>query len=454
MNIAIIGAGVSGLFAALRLGREGHAVDLFEPRRRIGGNMDTLHFQLDGVERFADLGVNDFNASTYTLLVKWLDELRVPYAPLIDECSFFSLDGNLAFTTDGRCATRMPPRMAADFQRFQIEAPQDAKDKTYAGMTVEEYVKARNYSEEFARNNLYPRINAMYYCHDTGAQTMPFRAVMIYYALQEGFGGKKPQRMYFSEGTASWTEALRRACGDAGVKFHQHQLPTVHANGHGCSLRTHEGDRHYESVVYALHPTDILKSLRKGLTARDSGLLASFKYLNSVAYVHQDTAVLPRHVNAWRSFNVAIQGAADGLTPYSMTYVENLHQNDPANPRFNRFDTPYFFTTLNPLKPLREDLVLRTIQGNLAMARFPHNTLDLHTFDRQKQLHDELQGRNGLYFVGGWTKGAGLQEECLQSVEFVINKIANPDHLDTNLWNHGRDEHNVPDYFLHALQPD
>lgn len=438
----------------MRLGRDGHAVEIFEPRRRIGGNMDTLRFRLGGVERFADLGVNDFNASTYTMLVKWLDELHVPYAPLIDECSFFSMDGELAFTTDGRCGTQMTPRMAADFQRFQTEAPLDAKNMTYAGMTIEEYVKARNYSDEFARNNLYPRINAMYYCHDTGAQTMPFQAVMIYYALQEGFGGKPPQRMYFSEGTASWTEALRRACSDAGVTFHQHELPTVHADAHGCRLRTSGYERNFDAVVYALHPTDILKSLRHGLTARDSELLASFRYFNSVAYVHQDSTVLPRNVNAWRSFNVAIQRGADGLTPYSMTYVENLHQNDPENPRFNRFDTPHFFTTLNPLRPLRADLVLRTNQGQMAMARFPHNTLDLHTFDRQKQVHDELQGRHGLYFVGGWTKGAGLQEECLRSVDFVVHKIADAGHQDMHLWNHGRDEHNVPDYFLQALQQD
>ena len=62
MDVAIIGAGVSGLAAAYFLSKAGHHAHVFESRRQVGGNMLTATVQMGAVERWADLGVNDFNA--------------------------------------------------------------------------------------------------------------------------------------------------------------------------------------------------------------------------------------------------------------------------------------------------------------------------------------------------------------------------------------------------------
>lgn len=451
MRVGIVGTGVSGLYLAMRLAEAGHQVELFGPPTGYGGNMDTARFEIGGVERFADLGVNDFNASTYKRLLAWLDKLGVEYLPLEDTTSFFSFDGATTYTTDGANGTAMPPDIAADFRRFQDEAPKDATRPEFAHVTVGEYVARKAYGEAFIRTNLLPRINAMYYCHDLGAETMPFRAVMIYYALQEGFGGQIPRRMYFKNGSASWTRALTEAGRKAGVKLHLGPMPEIYANGESVRLKLPAGETVFDAVVCALHATDVIAAVREGLTATDVAVLAGVRYFNSRVYVHQDASLLPVNVNAWRSFNVAIRGGGNGLLPFSMSYVENRHQNDASTPRFDHYLTPTFFTTLNPIKPVQPHLILNDLRGRPVSASFPHNTLDLASFERQRYVHDRLQGRAGLFFVGGWTKGAGLQEECLLSAEFVFDKLHTPSAQDPHLWHHGRDEAGVPDYYRQAV---
>jgi len=44
-HIIVIGAGISGLTAAFRLQRAGHAVSVFEARQRVGGRMITIDWK-------------------------------------------------------------------------------------------------------------------------------------------------------------------------------------------------------------------------------------------------------------------------------------------------------------------------------------------------------------------------------------------------------------------------
>ena len=67
MNIAVIGAGISGLGCAYQLVKRGHRVDIFEARDRIGGHTATYDVQI-GTRRsrflltFRKLGQTIFHA--------------------------------------------------------------------------------------------------------------------------------------------------------------------------------------------------------------------------------------------------------------------------------------------------------------------------------------------------------------------------------------------------------
>ena len=80
MRIAVIGAGISGLAAALKLSSH-HAVTLFEAQPRLGGHAHSVEITLDGITAPVDTGFLVYNDRTYPNLIALFDELKVPTAP-------------------------------------------------------------------------------------------------------------------------------------------------------------------------------------------------------------------------------------------------------------------------------------------------------------------------------------------------------------------------------------
>lgn len=432
MKIAIIGAGVSGLAAALYLKRAGEDVTVFDKAAKVGGNAHTAALDLGSSRRWADLGVNDFNASSYPNLVRLLNEFRVGYKPLEDTCSFSTQDGAVSYTLDERWNTPMPKGMQQEYELFQKTAPEVLTNPKYKDYTVAQYLEEKKYSQDFARYNIYPRINGMYFAHDTTPETMPIRGVMHYYTLQEGFGTKEePRRMYFTDGASSWLDALAKASGANQVLG---QEVKVYASAENVLVRNSSGQANFDVVLFACHANIAQRTLQGGLTGDMAQVLGAFDYCSSVGVAHTYSPLLPVDKNAWRTYNIRIHDNYAQLRPYTISYVENLHQNDPENPPYNHFSAPYFFVTLNPSVAIPDKYVLRSPQGEKAVAYFPHNVFNLGAMAAQEKL-PAIQGQNNVFFTGGWTHGAGLQEECLLSAQDVTGLILRGKVDDANTYN-------------------
>ena len=80
MRIAVIGSGISGLSAALRLQPQ-HEVVLYESDPRPGGHAHTVDITLDGIRAPVDTGFLVYNERTYPLLIALFQELGVREAP-------------------------------------------------------------------------------------------------------------------------------------------------------------------------------------------------------------------------------------------------------------------------------------------------------------------------------------------------------------------------------------
>lgn len=76
MKIAIIGSGISGLYAAWKLSAQ-HEVTVFEKNAYFGGHTDTHHFQIEGQEITVDSGFIVFNDYNYPLFSEMLAQLGV-----------------------------------------------------------------------------------------------------------------------------------------------------------------------------------------------------------------------------------------------------------------------------------------------------------------------------------------------------------------------------------------
>lgn len=416
MKIAIIGGGVSGLVTALYVGAFGHKVTIFDKEERLGGAAQTLRVRIGDTQRWVDMGVNDFNFKTYNYLRTFLHDLGVPSLPLQDTESFSTPDGSVCYTLDGRWNTKAPAGIEENYRRFTREAPDDMKKPEYYNYSIAQYLERKGYPPEFGRLNIFPRVNAMYFAQDTTPETMPFLGVMHYYSLQEGFSkeGADPDRRYFDGGSSRWIDALARLVGES-ASFELGQSVRVAGGGDKARvIRSGGGEEEFDACVLACHANTALKLLARGTTDQMVRVLSAFDYYDSVAVAHTYAPLLPTDKSAWRTYNITIHADYQQLRPYSISYVCNLHQNDPADPTRNRFEEPYFFVTLNPRLPIPDRYVLRTVEGEKAVAYFPHNIVSLEAMAAQAEL-TKVQGQNNLYFTGGWTVGAGLQEECILS---------------------------------------
>ncbi len=325
----------------------------------------------------------------------------------------------------------------------------------------------------------YPRISAMYFADDRGPAGMPLQAPFEYYRIQEG--GTPPDRRYFEHGAQHWLEALADY-----LTAHDRQGPRVRIlrdieveaeiGRSGVTLRECGGDRRrFEAdlLVMATHAEDALPMLafdegQAGIRQRLQHILGKVRYTRSFSVCHTASARLPPDRNLWRTYNIEVRDPEDSFFPYRIDYVVNRHQNDMADPAYDQAGLPQYFvslvddlnriprrTMLERQPPPREWPAplaaatpadsgyrdeLRDLDAELeakAWTYFKHNVLDADCLEAQAEIDtynsDTVQRlvtghADGcpLLFAGGWTRGAGLQEQCLQQSEHIVSLLLGP----------------------------
>lgn len=479
-HIAILGGGVAGLAAAYflhgRSSADGNTVfkcTVFDVSDRLGGNCFSAYLgEQPYVEPYADLGVNDFNTERYKIFMEVLAELErdgypVRHKPLIDTTTWTTprgtTEGARTYTDEEMAHWEDHPdenkkqwleKIAKDWDRFQKVAYDVLHQPKYATMSVDEFIKEQDYSYEFAEYNLRARINGMYYVNDRAPGTMPIRAVMSYYHLQEGIGDKKttgalralkaqrqaallntaaPQpppspRHYFVNGASDWIRQLVGCLAERGVEFRLGGSPSANFEGlSGWHVRSSAPTdccaskrESFDHVISAVHADKVHRVLPSGLPPTMSTLLARFEYFDSVSIVHADASMLPPEESAWSTYNILVYPpGTKSLRPYTITYVEQKHHGNDSNA------PPYI--TLTPYGAVDDKTIPKMIdlpKSKLvqAVTYLRHNTLTIETMAAQRFIRT-LQGQNGLWFTGGWTNGAGLHEEILAMSKEIAMRI-------------------------------
>lgn len=512
-RIAIIGGGISGLIAAKTLSELGyHNNYLFEAQAGLGGNSSTQAVQLGADTRWADMGVNDYNTKTYLNIYRLICELGAETLSLDDTTSYSTADGAVSYAVDGLPNTAWPyPAMTAaayqqfqqDIQYFWTSVYEVATDPYFAACTVADYLAqpynpgtapAYQFGPDFGAYYLLPRINGMYFAPAAGPQQMPIVLVTHYYVLQEGYnqyGAPNPDRRYFAGGTRQLVERIQDwllndydlnatdAAADEAQglgKFmlgYPVTLGGTAAAGYTVSWTTGAGEPvqvgPFARVILATHADGAAACLQNLDPASQPDLpavlqnLQGYQYEASTAYIHTDARLLPRDGNAWRAFNIHIfdyAGAYPYHAPYTISYVENRHQNDVLNLRYRLAAySPQFFTTLNPPTPIAPRYILNSPTGEPAVKTFYHNVATMATAGLQSQLAalQEQGALAGIYLTGGYTLGVGLHEECWISANQAARRAVGQ-QIAASLQTHGsatqgRGAHpRPPDHAPHYLR--
>jgi predicted NAD/FAD-binding protein len=425
MKVGVIGSGISGLAAALRLSPHTD-LSLYEAADYLGGHSNSVDVSIDGYTHPVDTGFLVFNHRTYPGLVSLFHELSVPTAA--SDMSFSVSTGPHRFEWCGTSlaalfaqpSNALSPRfwrMLRDVLRFNREATamalriEQGDPVSQLDEPMGEYLSRQRYSDAFRDLYLLPMAAAIWSCPMKTMLHFPLGSFVRFFhnhgLLQVE---DRPQWYTVKGGSREYVRRIRQQLRDVRLSSPVRSIRRIGGESAGAQqgvlVTTDSGTERYDQVVLACHSDQALRLLADA-DARERELLGSIRYQPNRAWLHTDAALMPRRRGAWAAWNYLSDGRTDSPT-VSVTYWLNRLQPLP-------FRTPVL-VSLNPLsEPAPEN--------RIACFDYEHPIFDGPAMAAQQCMH-EVQGRGGVWFAGAWT-GYGFHEDGLRSgLDAAANVLA------------------------------
>ena len=358
MNIAIIGAGISGLTAAYYL-RHKHNITVYEAAPRIGGHTATIDVEHKGRHYAIDTGFIVYNDWTYPNFIELMQELGVETQPT--EMSFsvrcdqsgLEYGGNNLNTLFAQRRNLLRPsfyRMLRDILRFNREAIRDLESGCIsATTTLGEYLVDNRYGEAFIYQYLLPMGCAIW---SASTERMVDFPLLFFTRFFKNHGllsvDDRPQWHVIKGGSRRYLEPLIREFSGAirldakisTVRRRQDAVELVMANGLAVQ---------YDQVVFGCHSDQALGLLGDASRAERDALEA-IPYQSNEVVLHTDESLLPRQRAAWSSWNYWLRERQQerAVLNYNMNILQGLES-----------DTT-FCVTLNATEAISPNKIIET----------------------------------------------------------------------------------------------
>jgi uncharacterized protein len=417
MKIAVIGAGISGLTAALRL-QERHQVVLLEAGNHAGGHTHTHQVLLDGSVRLVDSGFIVFNTKTYPHFCKLLAELRVPSQPTDMSFSVRCDRTGLEYAGTGigglfaQRQNLLRPRfyrLLADWLRFNRQAKRLLRDlgEFDEELTIGEFFSRHPYSATFRECYFLPLGSAVWSSPRREFEKFPIRFVLEFYRNHGmlGLPGQVPWRV-IQGGSRQYVDAILRRL-DGPVRLNSPVVAVRRRRGQlQIQVASHIAEE-FDHVIFACHSDQALRMLGDSATPLERELLSKFPYQRNSAVLHTDDSVMPRCRRAWASWNYHLPADnSDAATvTYDMTRLQRLGTKQRV------------FVTLNADERIHPDRVLQKM-----VYYHPLFTTGRGAAQRR---HPELLDHQGASFCGAYW-GNGFHEDGVVSALAVCRSLLLP----------------------------
>jgi len=409
VNIAVVGAGVSGLVCALGLGRY-HSVTVFEAANRPGGHAHTVDVHDGSSSIVIDTGFIVFNFAHYPLLSALFDSLGVSSQP--SDMSFsvrcdvtgFEFSGSNLNTFFAQRSNLLRPdgwRLLKDILRFN----RDGKKSLEAGLedqiTVGDFARQYGYSDVLLDRYLLPLGGALWSCDTRTFRSFPMRFVLEFlrnHAMLQI--GSRPVWRTVTGGSRHYVERIAQTLGSRLCL--NRPVTQVLRSGKNVKLLFDEGGSEvFDEVVLATH-ADTSLALLPEAEEEERELLGTFPYQDNEVCLHTDTSVLPRTRRAWASWNYRIKEdvRAGTCVTYNMNKLQALESSQT------------FCVSLNQRKDLRPDSILHK-----EIVRHP---LFVPGRDEAQARHAQMIRRRGLSYCGAYW-GFGFHEDGVRSAALVCD---------------------------------
>ncbi|WP_273508367.1 NAD(P)/FAD-dependent oxidoreductase, partial [Planktotalea frisia] len=393
-NIAVIGAGISGLGAAHMLAGD-NRVTVFEAEKRLGGHARTIMAGASGNQP-VDTGFIVFNYANYPHLAALFAELDVP---VVESSMSFgaSIDGGrleyglasvrAVFAQSKNVLDPRFLRMLRDINRFNGKGYDIAvanRDWTI-GTFLDELGVGRYFRDYY----LAPLSGAIWSTPTDKIMHFPAYAMMDFFKNHALLGVTGQHQWYTVNGGS--TEYVRRVETSLRAKGVDLRLgapiDAVRRVADGIEIKAYGREwEAFDEVIFATHSDDSLRLLADP-TAEEAAALGKIAYQPNDIILHADASVMPKRKVCWSSWNYT-EDASKTNDRIDLTYWMNSLQPIPAN-------DPHF-VTLNTTRSIREELIYDQVT-------LRHPVFDLAALDGQREVA-QLNGSNNTWFCGAWMK--------------------------------------------------
>lgn len=414
LNIAVIGAGISGICAAYLLQRR-HQVTLFEKNDYFGGHTHTVLIP-DGPDKGVpvDTGFIVLNERTYPNFIQFLSQLGVEKRRTDMSFSYYSQSTGLCYasTNLNSLFAQRANLFKPVFLRFVREMVQYLKilRKEYlndqlADVTLSEYVRLKGLHREVVDWFIIPMAAAIWSGSDFQMGRFPIRTFAQFYENHGLLGITGHPPWYFvNGGSHSYVHAFLKSFN--GSTFKNCPVDRISRSENHVTLHFRDtASQDFDAVVIATHADQALRLLEDP-DPREKRLLGAWSYSRNKTYLHTDSSIMPPVRRAWASWNYTRHPSSDEVSPVTVTYdMTRLQKLETTRPHF---------VTLNPLHPIPTEHIIKEIE-------YTHPQYSFEAFESQKALPD-LNGEHRTFFCGSYF-GYGFHEDGVKSALQVGKKF-------------------------------
>ena len=420
MKIAIIGSGISGLYAGWKLSQN-HEVTIFEKNQYLGGHTDTHALNVEGEHLNVDSGFIVFNSHNYPLFCAMLNELGVESQSSDMGFSVNNLVSGLQYNPSKKFSLLFKPQnffkqpfrqMLADLFRFYADNKEIDVSKIDADVTIEDYLNRHDYSQAFRLEHLYPMCGALWSCPVEQVGHIPYKFVVGFFQHHRMLQLKdRPLWLTVKGGSATYVKAIQE---QSNIDFRHIAVHAVTRDADEVQIHTADGIEHFDWVIFASHADDSLQLLQDP-SPQELDILTQFKYQDNKMVLHSDTRIMPKSKHQWASWHVHVtakQNSQDSVFQhsgmhYSFSYWMNQLQNLTCSTQF--------FASLNPNFPIDPEKVY-------VERQYRHPVFDAAAIAAQKRWVD-INGFNRTSYCGAYW-GWGFHEDGARSASWVVEQLS------------------------------
>ncbi len=407
-RIAIIGSGISGLYAAYLLNKD-YDLTIYEKENYLGGHTRTLSIEYDNNYIDVDTGFIVFNKKNYPNFSKMIKKLNVevgksdmsfavtsnkakdPEIKYSDVRSFFANKRNIISYKHYNLLFNINK-----FNTLSIKSL-NSLNNYLDNITLNKFLEDNNFDKFFIDNYIVPMGSSIWSCKPSQILQFPY---LSYVNFMNNHGllsiSNQPQWLHIKNGSKTYVKCLKEYL-TANIRLND-EVKCVIKTDNGIKISSSDGDQVYDYVFFSNHPNEIL-NIGKSLSTHQTEILKDIKYSVNEVVLHKDSSVMPKNAKCWASWVYKKAENDKPILSYWMNSLQNIDKKYPI------------FVSLNPGDHIDSSKIFNRHQ-------LEHPIFDLTARNAQKKI-PLIQGMNNFFFCGAYNKYGFHEDGVVSSIKAV-----------------------------------